>query len=133
MKINLKNRCKAFSEMKEMLWQSLDIILLVAQSELEEAGYTVSHKFTGQANDALTAALNPDDGSLVPEIYIFLPDARLVPPDPNSTLLIDIKRYTNQENVKMVSDVFIHFQNENLQKHAEFVADIISGIIKPGG
>lgn len=131
MEIDLKNICKTFANLKEMMWETVDIILLAAQFELEEAGYLLSHKFTGEANEALSASLSEDDGSQIPEIYVFLPDARLIPPDPESSLIIDINWYTKKDKVKMVTDIFIRYDSRALTEHAQFIADTISNIIRP--
>ncbi|MCP4177180.1 MAG: hypothetical protein GY756_05375 [bacterium] len=115
-------------EMIELIFQE-DIITIMKKvcAELDNEGYKTSFKYTGNASDALSSALNPEASSMVPEIFVFLPNAQLVPPDPNTSLKINLE--IDKEAVGMLNDVIISYSNGVLEENANYISEKIRDYI----
>lgn len=101
----------------------LDTIEKIA-SELESSGYKVAFVHTGSAKQAINAALSNDRNTL-PAITIFLPNARLVPPEPATSLIIDWETSMDAQGEKMVEDIRVTYDNPELETIADEIAEQI--------
>ena len=98
-----------------------------ACEELESMGYTTANRYDGEAAQALSAALGEtsDNYLMIPEITVFLPNARLIPPDPDTSFIIRMKTFTDNTGVERIRDVVISYENEELSETVKQVADVL--------
>lgn len=108
-------------EMVELIMQE-DIIAIMKNicAELDSEGYQTAFKHSGDATNAILSALNPEASSMVPEIFVFMPNAKLFPRDPNTSLQIILE--IDKEAVGMLNDVIISFSNEGLMDTAKYIS-----------
>lgn len=98
-----------------------------ACEELKSMGYTTANRYDGEAAQALSAALGEtsDNYLMLPEITVFLPNARFVPPDPDTSFTIRIKTFTDNKGVERIRDVVLLYQNKGLSETVTKVADVL--------
>ena len=71
MEISFNKKDSFLKENKNITNDLIMEVLVSVSNELKKEGYTTAHKYTGEAEEAISDALDPLDISKIPEIVVF--------------------------------------------------------------
>ncbi|MCY3414978.1 MAG: hypothetical protein INQ03_25230 [Candidatus Heimdallarchaeota archaeon] len=100
---------------------SANEILGFFQSLIEdlETQYIVSFEYHGDIS-VIEAAIRQNDSKIVPQIIIYLPEARLIPRDPQTSMLV-FCHFTYRKAEPILLDVFVDYSNAKFKMAIDII------------